>query len=76
MYDVDDNGNVIKGEQINIDTNNCISYSDKRLIATVGVDNLIIVETEDAILVCNKDKAQDVKRVVDQLKDKGRTDYL
>lgn len=76
LYDVDDNGNVIKGEQINIDTNNCISYSDKRLIATVGVDNLIIVETEDAILVCNKNKAQDVKRVVDQLKDKGRNDYL
>lgn len=76
LYDVDDNGNVIKGNQINIDTNNCISYSEERLIATVGVENLIIVETKDAILVCHKDKAQDVKKVVDQLKLSGKNSYL
>lgn len=76
LYDMDTNGNVIKGEQINLETTNCISYSDKRLITTIGVDNLIIVETDDAILVCNKEKAQDVKKVVDILKEQGKTEYL
>lgn len=76
LYNVDENGNVIKGDQVNIDTSNCISYSENRLIATVGVDNLIIVETKDAILVCHKDKAQDVKKVVDQLKNSGKNGYL
>lgn len=76
LYDMDENGNVIKGEQINLETTNCISYSNDRLIATIGVNNLIIVETEDAILVCDKDKAQDVKKVVDMLKDSGKVNYL
>ena len=46
------------------------------MIATVGVENLIIVETEDAVLVCDKSRAQDVKRIVDQLKAEGREEYL
>lgn len=76
LYDMDANGNVIKGEQINLETTNCICYSDKRLITTIGVDNLIIVETDDAVLVCNKEKAQDVKKVVDILKEQGKAEYL
>lgn len=76
LYDEDANGNVLAGKQLNIDTTNCISYSKKRLIATVGVSDLIIVETEDAILVCDKNRAQDVKLVVDQLKATGQTEYL
>ena len=76
LYEEDENGNVLAGNQINIDTKNCISYSGKRLIATVGVENLIIVETEDAVLVCDKSRAQDVKRIVDQLKAEGREEYL
>ena len=70
LHDVDDNGNIVVGEQINLDTTNCISYSDGRLIATIGVDNLIIVETKDAVLVCDKNNAQDVKKIVDILKEK------
>lgn len=76
LYEEDENGNVLAGNQLNIDTKNCISYSGKRLIATVGVENLIIVETEDAVLVCDKSRAQDVKRIVDQLKAEGREEYL
>ncbi|MFA9375927.1 MAG: mannose-1-phosphate guanylyltransferase [Lachnotalea sp.] len=76
LYDTDDNGNIIKGDQINIETSNCISYSDKRLIATIGIDNMIIVETDDVVLVCAKDKAQDVKKIVDLLKEKGKIEYL
>ena len=64
------------GNQLNIDTRNCISYSKKRLIATVGVENLIIVETEDAVLVCDKSRAQDVKMIVDRIRAEGREEYL
>lgn len=67
LYDEDENGNIIIGKQINIDTRNTISYAKKRLIATIGVENLIIVETEDAILVCDRQRAQDVKQIVEQL---------
>lgn len=76
LYEADENGNVITGKQINIDTKNCISYSKKRLITTIGVENLIIVETDDAVLVCDKTRAQDVKIIVEQLKAEGENQYL
>jgi Mannose-1-phosphate guanylyltransferase len=76
LYDVDETGNIIKGEQVNIATKNSICYAENRLIATIGVENMIIVETEDAVLVCRKDKAQHVKDVVDCLKEKGWEKYL
>lgn len=76
LYDEDENGNVLAGKQLNIDTKNCISYSGKRLIATVGVENLIIVETNDAVLVCDKNRAQDVKKIVDELRTQGMDQYL
>jgi mannose-1-phosphate guanylyltransferase len=76
LYDTDENGNIIKGDQINLETSNCISYSDKRLIATIGINNTIIVETDDVVLVCAKDKAQDVKKIVDLLTEKGKSEYL
>lgn len=76
LYEEDEDGNVLAGNQLNIDTKNCISYSGKRLIATVGVENLIIVETDDAVLVCDKSRAQDVKMIVDRLKAEGREEYL
>lgn len=76
IYDADDSGNIIVGDQVNLDTTNTISFSSGKMIATVGVDNLVIVETEDAVLVCSKDRVQDVKTVVDVLQEKGRTDLL
>jgi len=76
IYEEDENGNILVGNQINIDTKNTISYSKKRLITTVGVENLIIVETEDAIMVCDKSRAQDVKLIVDQLKADEKNEYL
>ena len=46
------------------------------MIATIGVDNLVVVDTEDAVLVCSKDRVQDVKKVVDTLQEQGRTELL
>ena len=76
IYEEDDEGNVFAGDYLAIDTKGCITYSEKRLITTIGVENLIVVETEDAILVCDKSRAQDVKLAVEELKDAGRTELL
>ncbi|MDI6783082.1 MAG: mannose-1-phosphate guanylyltransferase [bacterium] len=63
----DEQGNVYLGNVLGIDTQNCIIVSDRPLIATIGVENMVIVATKDAILVCPKDRAQEVKKIVSQL---------
>lgn len=72
LHDPDDNGNIVIGDTLTINTVNSVIYSSGKLVATVGVDNLVVVETPDAIMVCNKKNAQDVKLIVDSLNDKGR----
>lgn len=72
----DENGVVAHAEHISIDTKDSIVYSPKKLVATIGITNLIIVETEDALLVCDKSRAQDVKKVVEMLEKKGMNKYL
>jgi mannose-1-phosphate guanylyltransferase/mannose-6-phosphate isomerase len=64
----DSNGNRISGEAIMVDTTNCYIQSDGRVVATVGVKDLIVVDTPDALLVTDKNRVQDVKQVVSQLK--------
>ena len=76
LHKPDERGNVFVGDVIGDDVNNCVAYSTKRIITLQGVDNIVVVETPDAVLVCNKDKAQDVKRIVDILKQEGRCDLL
>lgn len=76
LHDADENGNIKIGDQINVDTKNCITYSSGRLVATIGLENVVVIETGDAILVCDKNKVQDVKKVVEQLKAAGRTELL
>lgn len=61
-------GNMVKGDVISIDTKNTTVVGNKKLIATVGVESLVVVDTDDAILVCAKDSTQDVKKVIDNLK--------
>lgn len=65
----------MRGENVLIDSHDNIIIGENKLIATVGVENLIIVETEDALLVCAKDRAQDVKEIVSVL-DKTDKKYL
>jgi len=67
LYESDENGNVVRGENVLIDSFDNVIVGNGKMIATVGVDNLIIVQTEDALLVCAKDRAQDVKEVVSVL---------
>jgi len=71
----DSAGNVNIGDVISESTSNSYIHASNKLVATVGVDNLVIVETKDALLVANKDKVQDVKTIVEQLKAKDRYEY-
>ena len=67
-------GNVAQGDVMLQDCTNTLALSEGRLIACVGVSDLVVVETADAILVVHKDKTQDVKKIVDGLKKSGRTE--
>lgn len=73
----DADGNRQEGDVLSVDTTgSLIRASERRLVATIGVEDLIIIDTPDATLVARKDRVQDVKRVVDQLKAAGRSEHL
>ena len=76
LHDADEKGNIGLGDTLAIDTTGTLLYSSSKLVAAVGVQDLVIVETPDAIMVCHKDKAQDVKAIVDALKEADRTELL
>jgi mannose-1-phosphate guanylyltransferase len=67
--------NASKGDVLSVDTSNSYLHSTEKLIATVGVDNLIVVETKDAVLVASKDKVQDVKKIVNTIKSEKRSEW-
>ncbi len=69
-------GNMIHGDVISINTKNTTVSGGKKLIATVGIENLIIVDTDDALLVCAKDSTQDVKKVIENLKICNRNELV
>ena len=70
----DDCGYVAQGDVLLQDCHDTLALSEGRLIACIGVNDLVVVETADAILVAHKDKTQDVKKIVDKLKQSGRTE--
>jgi mannose-1-phosphate guanylyltransferase / mannose-6-phosphate isomerase len=76
VSDRDKSGNVIAGNVIDIDSHDSIIYAEKRLVATIGLSNIVVVDTPDATLVCSKEKAQDVKKVVDVLKKRKGDEHL
>lgn len=69
-------GNVVKGDLVSIDTKNCIIQGGKKLIATVGVEDLVVVDTEDALLICDKERAGDIKKVLENLRICNRTEFI
>ncbi|MGO3058395.1 MAG: mannose-1-phosphate guanylyltransferase/mannose-6-phosphate isomerase [Halomonas sp.] len=77
LRSVDDkeNGNAIHGDVMLHQTRNSLVYSESRLVAAVGVDNLVIVETDDAVLVADRRQAQDTKLIVNALKAAGRKEF-
>jgi len=76
VSDRDTSGNVIVGNVIDIDSRDSIIYAEKRLVATIGLKDVVVVDTPDATLVCSKDRAQDVKKVVEELKKRKTGEHL
>ncbi len=78
MHPLDDDGNVLKGKTVLIDAKNStiINTSDKQVIALIGVEDIVVVATNDAILVCPKDKAQNVRQAVAALRELGHDIHL
>ncbi|HEX5417967.1 MAG TPA: sugar phosphate nucleotidyltransferase, partial [Chloroflexota bacterium] len=79
VYDVlpkDDDENAVVGQHLNVDSRGNLIYSPHRLVATIGLDNLIVVDTDDAILICPRDRAQDVKAIVARLQQDRKPEYL
>lgn len=74
----DAHGNLVRGagRHLAVDTRDTLVYADSRTVATVGVQNLVVVETADAVFVCSHDRAQDVKLIVQLLQAEGATDLL
>jgi mannose-1-phosphate guanylyltransferase/mannose-6-phosphate isomerase len=70
----DEAGNVVQGDVLVKDTSNALLLAEHRCLATVGLNDVIVVETADAVLVASKDRAQDVKHIVSQLKDRNRVE--
>ena len=76
LHKPDQDGNILLGDATGINVRNSLIYSTSRTVAAVDIDNLVIVETPDAVMVCSKDKAQDVKLIVDALNASGRKELL
>lgn len=72
----DENGNVVAGDVMLKDTRNCYVHSESRLVSALGIENAIIVETKDAVLISAMDRAQDVKKIVGELKARSREETL
>jgi len=72
----DSHGNSVEGESILVDTSGSLILGSRRLVAAIGLDDMIIVDTNDALLVCPRSRAQDVRKIVDALRRAGKTKYL
>jgi len=72
----DQSGNVVSGRVVDLDSRDSILYADRRLVATIGLSGMVVVDTPDATLICPKDRSQDVKKVVEILKQQGAPEHL
>lgn len=78
LWDVaekDDDGNAVSGDAILLETTNSFVRTDEKLVAVVGLDDVIVVSTKDATLVAHKDKVQDAKVIASKLKEEGRSEW-
>lgn len=69
-------GNAVNGNIITVSTKNCVIQGGKKLIATVGLEDMVVVDTEDATLICAKDHAGEIKKVLENLKICNREEYI
>lgn len=76
LLPADEEGNTVVGPHVGIDTQDTLVFGKKRLIATIGLEGMVIVDTEDALLVCAREREQEVRALVRELEARGETSYL
>ena len=76
LHRPDASGNILLGDALAVESSGNIVYAGSRTVTLAGVENMVVVETPDSVMVCPKEKAQDVKKIVDALKAAGRTELL
>ncbi|MFZ1707853.1 MAG: mannose-1-phosphate guanylyltransferase, partial [Anaerolineae bacterium] len=69
-------GNVVQGPHILLDTHDSFVFSEQRLIAAIGLQRMIVIDTADALLICPRERAQEVKGITEALKERGLSAYL
>ncbi|MBO3274859.1 mannose-1-phosphate guanylyltransferase/mannose-6-phosphate isomerase [Pseudomonas schmalbachii] len=74
VHDKDANGNVTKGDVLVHDSRNCLVHGNGKLVSVVGLDDIVVVETKDAMMIAHRDRVQDVKKVVGELDAQGRSE--
>jgi mannose-1-phosphate guanylyltransferase len=72
----DERGNFLHGDTLVLDSTHCVAHSGGRLLALLGVEDLVVIDSGDAVLVCPRSRVQDVKRVVEELTRRGRKDLM
>jgi len=75
-WPMDSDKNAFIGELINLDSSQCIVYSPKKLVALLGVEDLVVVEEDDALLICKRGRSQDVRKLVEILRSQGKDHVL
>lgn len=76
IMEKDEAGNAVVGDFIGVDTHNCLIHSKGRLVATVGLENMVVVDTGDVVMILPAERSQDVKALLDELKKQGKEKYL
>ena len=74
VTDKDTNGNAICGDVLTVDSHNSFIHAQSKLVAVIGINDLVVIETADAVMIAPKDRVQEVKQIVDQLKQRGRSE--
>ncbi|MCO6058320.1 mannose-1-phosphate guanylyltransferase/mannose-6-phosphate isomerase [Pseudomonas sp. MOB-449] len=74
VHDKDQDGNVTKGDVVVQDSHNCLVHGNGKLVSVIGLDDVVVVETKDAMMIAHKDRVQDVKKLVNKLDADGRSE--
>jgi len=76
VLNLDELGNLFQGSVVSIDTRGCIIEGKTKLIAAIGVEDLVVIDTDDVMFICNKEKAQDIKKLLEKMRAEGLQQYL
>ena len=72
----DENGNFFSGDIVSVDTKRCTVSGESKLIALLGIRDIVIVDTPDALLICHKNNTQDIRKILTELRTENRIDLL